>query len=68
VIDQLLEAAEAALTGGDERRTEFIEDWVPKLVTHIQELEAKLSEARNLAALDEAQLLEAEAKLKELEE
>ena len=68
MIAQLLDAAEKA------NNTEcycgavtFIDEWVPQVVTRIEELEKQLSEAKSLAAMLESQLLEAEDKIKELE-
>lgn len=68
MINELLEATEAALSTGDETLSrQLIEEWVPKLVNRIEELEKKLAEALTLAAMTEAELLEAQAKIKELE-
>lgn len=72
MITELLNATEFALNGGDEYRMgrcpEFIEEWVPKIVSRIEQLEKQLAEAKTLAAFTEAELLEAQAKIKELED
>lgn len=68
MINQILEAAAHAnnsecLCGA----VTFIEEWVPKVVTRIEELERQLAEAKTLAAMTEAELLEVQEKIKELE-
>ncbi len=68
MIVLLLEATEATLSSKDETLScQFIEEWVPKIVTRIEELEKQLGETKTLASMMEAELLEAQEKIKELE-
>lgn len=72
MITELLEATEKATSQrcGDGwcEALAFVEEWVPKIVNRIEELEKQLAEAKTLAAMTEAELLEAQAKIKELED
>lgn len=71
IIDKLLEASSEALNGGDEHRMgrcpEFIEEWVPQIVTELDRLYGENERLKRELALTQSQLLEAEAKIEELE-
>lgn len=72
MIDELLAASEAALSGGDEHRMwrcpEFIEEWVPRFVTSYENMNGEIELLKRKLALTESQLLEAEAQIEELKD
>lgn len=71
MIDELLEAASTAMDGDDEHRMgrcpEFIEDWIPKIVTKFENDKAEIEYLKRKLALAESELLDAEERIKELE-
>lgn len=72
VYGELLEDAEKANAqlcsdGWCEARA-FVEKWVPKFVTDYENMKGEINLLKRKLALTEAQLLEAEAKVKELED